>query len=260
MEATPKTYDILIDYLEKAPSVISMILGGSRSRNNAKPDSDYDLFIVVNSNQFEEISNTISYELEKNISEFIFIGKDKYLEDWGYMYCGIDNKGVFYDLALIPLSRINEMCLRTHNIILFDKSGLIAPKIESSKDINYQSEEYLENKLPEVIRMVYINYVRYIRNYKKKDYWMSFRFLNLLRENIMKCERIRKNTPSKLFFLSDENFEMETQNHTLKNDFIIDGTFEMLNNSARKIISSYKNIFPNDTVIDKIDAIHQFKL
>lgn len=258
MSIHPKAFDILIQFLKNSKAVIGIALGGSRSRNNAKPDSDYDVFIVVDSNQFEIFSDIVSEEIEKCIPEIIFMGKDKYLEDWGYMYCGIDDEGIFYDLAIIPLSRVNEMCMRTHNTILFDRKGLIEQEIKNARDINYQSAEYLERRKPEVIRMIYINYVRYIKNFKKKDYWMAFRFLNLLRENVMKCERIINKVPSKLFFLSEENFEIETKNNHLRNDFVIDGTFETLNSTARTIIYYYKNYFPNDIAIHKIEHIYQF--
>lgn len=255
-----KTFNALIEYLKETKEVISILLGGSRSKNTFKPDSDFDVFIIVDPTQFDVFAEIISLKLENDIPDLVFFGKDKYLEDWGYMYCGIDYDGNFYDLAFIPLTRLKEMSLRTNNLVLFDRSGTIVSHIKNTTDVDYKCVLYLGKKLPEVIRSFYINYVRYIKNYKKDDYWMAFRFLYLLRDNLMKCERIINNRPSKLFFLSEENYEIELISSTIRNNFIIDGTFETLNSTMRAMIIQYKKYFPSDEIINRIETIYEFKI
>jgi len=78
-------YNEIIDLLKSHSSIISIALGGSRSRDTNKPDSDYDIFVLLNDNNYElEIKSiTKKISLIKNV---IFFGKDKYLEDWGIIY------------------------------------------------------------------------------------------------------------------------------------------------------------------------------
>jgi len=246
--------DQIVRSLSTVPTVLSIALGGSRSRGHAEPDSDFDLFVVIDDIGAEDFMNGLAGFFSSISSDILFFGKDKYLEEWGYLFCGLDKAGFFYDVAVIQRSRIGEMFIRSTNVVLFDTDDVFKNAQRSALDIDYKSPDYLSSKVFEVTRMVYLNYFRFLKNFTGADYWMAFRFLNILRENIFKLHRIKANTPSKLFFLPDEKFEKET-GRDFREAFIVDGSFDSLARSAQVLIGLFSEL--NDLPDPIIIHLHQ---
>jgi predicted nucleotidyltransferase len=251
----------MVTTIEGIPGTNSIALGGSRARGQHKPDSDYDIFVIVDDDAFPQYLRTFAADVKKSNLELIFFAKDKYLEGWGYMFCGLDKYANFFDVAVISRSRSVEMQIRYDNRVLYDKAGFFQGEIRKAKLNRAKTpESHVCDNNSEIVGMFCINLYRYIKASKKNDYWMAFRFLNLMRENLSKYKRKSLSAPSKLDFLPDENYEAETGDSELRRNFAIDGTLKTMDRSAQHIIGEIRILAPNSESIHQMCAVLSYPL
>ncbi|MCX6156030.1 MAG: nucleotidyltransferase domain-containing protein [Candidatus Kapabacteria bacterium] len=98
--------ETMIKYLSEFNNNIkSIYLFGSRARNEANPDSDFDFFIILNDNKSFQEKRRISKEIRNYlISKNIIISMDlviKNLDNWawesenyGYLAYTVKNEGI----------------------------------------------------------------------------------------------------------------------------------------------------------------------
>jgi len=134
------------------------------------------------------------------------------------------------------------MKIQPTNNIIFDPSGFFKIKQLNSKVLDYREKSYYLMQIENQQIKLRINLFRFNKAFIKNDYWMSFRFLNLIRENIMSIFRIKMNKPSKLFFLTDEDFENDTNNSFFRESFIIDGELNSLKKTKEILLNYYYSI------------------
>ena len=92
-------FNSIIKKLQNNKEITSIALGGSRSRNDWKEKSDFDIFCVITTQNFDEFKNNFAEYLE-SIEEINCAAELFYLENWGYLFKAIDTSGMLYDITI----------------------------------------------------------------------------------------------------------------------------------------------------------------
>lgn len=214
------TLDKIIYFLESDDRFIALALGGSRARGTETILSDYDLFVIVRDNVFEDTR----YEIDK-----VLVGKCGlvisvemfYLENWGYLHKAIDESGFEYDISLISRKRISELGIKASNKILFDKDGLYSKSIECSSDNSQDDSKLEEREKSRIIDRCKINFFYCYKAYREKEYWEQIKYFDRIRRDIMLLIRDKHMVLRKHNFSPEKHFSSDINDLSLKNTYRI---------------------------------------
>lgn len=245
-------YEIILEKLKNYKKITSIALGGSRSRNDWSEKSDIDLFCIITCNDFNKFKNNFKSFLE-SIEELLLVVDSFYLENWGYLFKAIDLDGMLYDITIIPITRFDEMSIRTTNIILKDTNDFLSSKIKQANDSIYEVS-YLEDKhYNDYIIMFNFEYYRFIDAKKNGDYWYMIRCLERLKNYYVRCNRIQNKVYSKSRSCPERLYHDNT--NQLENIYKIDGTFLTAVNTGEKLMITFETMIENKELFNKSKLI-----
>lgn len=236
----------LVSELILNDTILSIALGGSRSRGCHTPNSDYDLFCVIRDDAYDKLINSFSRYLES----FPFIryaAKVFYLENWGYLFKAIDLDNILYDISILPLHRITEMSIRSTNLILKDTNNLYKRQIESADDSKYEIKKLESERYLDYITLIGFERQRFFFAINKNDYWYAQRCLERIKNYLIRCDRInRKEFPKSQSCPEKGYFDL---NNKIKKAFIIDGTQNSLIETEKRLSDLCKQIVKDESLI-----------
>lgn len=181
-----------ISYFYKDNRILSLLLGGSRSKGTARPDSDYDLFVLIESELFQEFRDDFPRYLEE-IEYIQYAAEYSYIENWGYIFKIIgeqDHKQFLYDMSILPYDRLSEMGIRNTNNILFDKTGMLMD-YKSKNKRSYDTKILELKRKDDYVRLFGFEYLRFIKSYSENDYWLAFKAIDRMKTYLMRYSRIK---------------------------------------------------------------------
>jgi len=247
-------YARLRSLLEGQEAVRSVALGGSRARMDHTPESDYDLFCVVTREAFRRFREDLPTLIEISIPEVVFFVEVYYTEGSGYLFKGLDMAGLYYDVSLIPEHRIDEMGIRSTNVVLYDTNSLYHSMIEKANDLDTDPGHILESQSQNLTKIFLINLSRFITQSKAGDYWMMVRYLERLRNCLTRRLRTIAGKPPRTILAPERLFEDEIPT-ALKENYVIDGTRGTLIRSAQFIIAEYRETLDDDSLLLRTLAV-----
>lgn len=181
----------IIDYLREDSSILALLLGGSRSKGYATKKSDYDLFAIIQTEDFRAYRNSFVSFLE-NCKIIKYAANYSYVENWGYIFKIVldnENEAIFVDLTIIPFDRISEMALRNTNIILFDKTNSIDRYIQSK--ISFESKDLEPRRKLDYVKLFGFEYLRYYNSIDNNDYSLANKAIERMKTYYMRYKRIK---------------------------------------------------------------------
>lgn len=238
-------YNEVINKLEDCDKIIAIALGGSRSRGEHRIDSDYDLFCVICDNNFEDFKNSFRIFLEK-IPSILYAAEVFYLENWGYLFKAIDYDNVNYDISIIPKSRINEMSIRSTNIIIKDTDGIYQESINRADDGRFLISKLEKQHFTDYGTIFGFERIRFFEAVQKADYWYAVRCLERMKNYLIRCDRIQtgvfpcsRSCPEKGYI---------DVNDCLKRIYIIDGDLDTLVQTSIKLCELFATIIQDEDI------------
>lgn len=246
--------NVVIDSLLKDDNILSIALGGSRSRNMQTKASDYDLFCIIKESSFCYYRNTFTSILER-IPKVKWATFVQYLEYWGYLFKAIDDNEKVYDISILPLSRIQEMSIRSTNIIIKDSYDIYKRQVLQAQDDRYEISNLENSRYSDYIRLFFWEYHRLIGALSNHEYWYSVRCLERLKNYYIRCDRIQKKSFSKKLYCPEKDY----QNPLLSEIFIIDGTESSLYKTSKRIMDAFLGMIRESRVTDNSEFLWKNK-
>jgi len=229
--------EFAVEFLEKL-SPISLILGGSRSNNTHKINSDYDYFAIFDSYDIYMLIDDVVSKVEKfeNVKLAVYY---IYLKNFGYL---IKVYGYDYniDLFINTTHRISEFAFMSNNIILFDKDDFIKKRYNEN---TISTEFYLAPTQFEVnhirnIKLISVCEEKMDKSLQGNDFWLSFKYLSQYLSLLI--ELIRYN----MLIYSNTIYKVEKEFSKL--DYTYNGrdlsSYMSINEGIQSINDSYESL------------------
>lgn len=226
------SYCEVINKLNDSDKVIAVALGGSRSRGCYKINSDYDLFCVINDNDFDNFRKNFRLFLEE-IPGILYAAEAFYLENWGYLFKAIDYENTNYDISIISESRIDEMSIRSTNIVLKDTNGIYQRQIDCADDSRYLVGEMEKQHFMDYGTLFGFERARFFKAIEKEDYWYAVRCLERMKNYLIRCERIQSNSFPKSRSCPEKEY-MDVGS-CLKRIYLVDGSLDTLTHTSTEL-------------------------
>lgn len=236
----------IIRFLYNDNRIVSIALGGSRSRGKATPRSDYDYFCIIKDGEFslffKEFSNTLAEIEGVKYSVYCF-----YYDNFGYIFKAIDEDGIYYDIIILPAHRIKEMSIRSTNIIIKDTDDFLKNEILLAHDEDFEIPTLETERFSDYIKLFFLEYHTFLKSMKNNDYWHGVRCLEQMKSYYIRCQRIQSgNYPVKRSCPEKQYTE-----DSLQKIFIIDGSKESLMSTASSLLDKFMNTIHEKTYIEK---------
>lgn len=238
-------FNEVVNHLSLSSDIISIALGGSRSRGQHKKNSDYDLFCVICDSSFDSFKHSFRSFLEK-IPCILYAAELFYLENWGYVFKAIDVDDVMYDISIIPKSRIKEMSVRSTNIVIKDTNNFFQENIECANDEQFLVSEIECHHFYDYGVLFGFERDRFFDAVEKEDFWYAVRCLERMKNYLIRCDRIQRNDFSKNRSCPEK--EYNDLNDCLKRIYIISCSFEVLEQTTKDLCKLFSNLIQDKEV------------
>lgn len=225
-------YSEIIDRLIVCPNIVSIALGGSRSRGRYDISSDYDLFCVIEATSFLNFRSNFCTFLE-SIPCICYAAESFYLEDWGYLFKAIDNENTSYDISIIPDNRMDEISIRSTNILIKDSRGQYQAFIEIADDSKYLNSVLESKHFMDYATLFGFEQRRFQDAIQAQDYWYAVRCLERLKSYLIRCDRIQSRAFPKSRNCPERGYT--DVNDRLKQIYLVDGSFTTLEETLREL-------------------------
>jgi hypothetical protein len=245
----PMNLPPLITALQAENEVITIALGGSRSRGHTASGADYDLFATIKDEAFETWRNELPQRAPFWDPDVIFASFDIYKPGWGYLY-GVLTKHNYFDIAIVPLARMEDLGILSTNIIIKDScDGILAAAIQKSDGSQHDPGKFYITNREAIEGRFLIDCYRFSRAVIIKNKLLMIRYLHFLRNSLLlkyRCESKEFGTihsiPEKGFISESfaiellENYKIDSNNLTLIKtyDWLV-GAFLQYCNDASKV-------------------------
>ena len=249
-------FEELIKHLAECEELVAIALGGSRSRNQFTEKSDFDIFCVVQSSCFSAFRTGFAKYIER-CKPILFAAEMSYVEHWGYIYKSVDCYRVLYDISIIPLNRINEISVRSTNIVLKDTNDIYRKQINNANDILFQNDRLETERYIDYIKLFAFEYNRFLSSIRSNDYWYAVRCLERLKNYYIRCDRIQRSEfPISRSCPEKKYFEI---NQLIQNTYVIDGSIKTLYKTGKEIFSAFREMIEKKDVFDRCDILWQIE-
>lgn len=241
----------IIDFLYDDHRILALLLGGSRSKGIEHPDSDYDFFVLVKSDFFDEIRSVFSRKLEEQ-KLIQYAAEYSYVENWGYVFKAIGNDGVnltFFDFSILPVNRIKEMGIRKSNVILFDKTGFL-DKFISQNNNSYDTNVLEPKRKRDYVILFGFEYLRFFKSIRENDYWLAYKSLDRMKIYIMRYNRIKRSVFSNTQQCPEKKYSLDFADSSLRNRYTIDGTIVGIERVCESLVNLFGNLIDEKEVLD----------
>ena len=246
----------------KCTSIDSLALGGSRARGNFNQFSDYDLFCINYEKSFKEFRNHF-IDFLMNDCHMVIAAEEFYLENWGYLFKAFDKNMIAYDISIVPDNRIDELGIKSSNIILFDKSGSYLKCLQNASDDNanlflsdIQFRKNTINKI--VIDLICVKKCILVDG--DCEYWEVVKYLERIRRNVMILMRMNENKLKRKSFSPEKNFCNDIDDKELR-QLYSDRTMKIeLYEAWKKFFVRQCSSFEKSLVLDVLNNFCEDKL
>lgn len=231
----------VIETLKKQKSILSIALGGSRSRKYASKNSDYDIFCLIKDNDFINFKHDFSSILHK-ISDINLAVEAFYLENFGYLFKVLGCCDVQLDISILPLQRANEMGIRSTNIIIYDPFNIYSNLKKNADDNILMTANLEKERISDYMGLFYFEWLRLKKSLVTEDYWLALKAVERMKIYYMHMYRIVFEQFASTPHCPEKEFE-SVCNDELKEIYIIDGTLVTLRKTAIDLKKLFEDTF-----------------
>ncbi len=232
-------FETVIFHLKKQDNIKAIALGGSRSRGHTEKNADYDIFCLMDNDNFFEYKNNFRYILlqipgiEVAVDAF-------YLEYWGYLFKAKDNNGSSFDISILPINRITEMCIRSTNLILYDPDGVYCKAKIVANDETLTTSNFEIRKKEDYRGLFYFEWSRFKKSLLNGDYWLALKSVERMKKYYIHTYRIGLKNFANTPHCPEKEFNL-VDKEGIEKYYIVDGSFITLENTAE----TFKKLFEN---------------
>lgn len=238
-------YEEIIKNLVSCKKIMAVALGGSRSRGEYIETSDYDLFCVVNDEDFECFRKTFVDFLEC-IPSVQYAAEVFYLENWGYLFKAMDSNRIFYDISIISKNRMKEMSIRSTNKIIKDTDMIYQHCVEQADDDSFMIARLECDRFRDYGTLYGFERIRFLQAIEKKDYWYAVRCLERMKNYLIRCERIESGDFPKSRSCPEKGYG--DIDDCLKRIYTMDGNLNTLVLTSERLYELFQKIIKDDDV------------
>ena len=245
-----KKVDIVIEYLKRNGSILALILGGSRSKGQATKESDYDLFAIIQTDDFRAYRNSFVDYLEK-CKLIKYAANYKYVENWGYIFKIIleyMNPPIFIDLTIIPFERISEMALRESNIILFDKTNSIERYTHSKT--SFETKDLEPDRKLDYVKLFGFEYLRYHKSIDKNDYSLAIKALDRMKAYYMHYKRIKTGVFANTQHCPEKRFGIDFPDDLIYQSLLCNKTSPEIQEKERILVNAFAQLIDEGDIFE----------
>lgn len=244
--------DIVVNYLSKNDMITCVILGGSRSKGYSTPKSDYDLFLLIEDDDYRSFCNQFICFLEDS-DLFDAATYYSYVEDWGYIYKAIGHKNVKsiqFDFTVLPLRRSDEMALRSTNILLFDRYGVASDLLKRYADRIYDIAALEQRRRQDYVKLFGFEHLRFRRSIDSKDYWLAIKAIERMRTYYLHYRRIAENEYATNPHCPEKGFSNTFPDDPLWDVYLVSGDGMTLRMTEEKMYRLFHEMVDEKEVLD----------
>lgn len=246
------SYKKILRELIECENILSVALGGSRSRGEERDNSDYDLFCVINNEDFKVFRSNFRVFLE-SIPSIVYAAEVFYLEHWGYLFKAVDLNGICFDISIIPENRINEMSIRSTNIVLKDTNGLYQFYVDNADDRLYFVSNLENQRFYDYCALFGFEKNRFNKAAETSDYWYAVRCLERMKNYLIRCDRIQNKNYSKTQSCPERGYD--DINDFMKKIYVINGNMESLICTSKEICNLFDIIVHDEKMRNRSKII-----
>ena len=195
---------------------------------------------MINDEEFFEYKN-IFRDILLQIPGIILAVDAFYLEYWGYLFKAKDANGNSFDISILPMNRITEMCIRSTNLILYDPEGIYCKAKIVANDETFTTSNLEIKKKEDYIGLFYFEWDRFKKSLLIGDYWLALKSVERMKKYYMHTYRITlkkfANTPH---CPEKEFYRVDKEN--IEKNYIVDGSFITLENTAETLKQMFENL------------------
>lgn len=234
--------NIVINTLIKIECLVSLAVGGSRSRNNFDEKSDWDIFCLIKDDEFDIFKLNLPTILRK-VEKFIIFDYSSFQLGWGFLFYGITEKGIQYDIAILPTSMASYMGIRNTNIVLKDDSGIYADFMskETAKDKNIWTSVVKNTEMKK--SQFLFNVARYINSINKNNLLLAHRYIGAMKVDICTLYRLINNLKTAVIEIPEKDLcQGDFIYDSLIKVMVFDANSESLNTIFLNMVQIYINL------------------
>ena len=244
--------DMIVNYLSKNEVITCIILGGSRSKGYSTEKSDYDLFMLIEDDEYSIFCDKFVCFLEE-CELFDVAAYYGYVEDWGYIYKAIGyryGKNILFDFTVLPLRRVDEMALRSTNILLFDRFGIAENLLRKYSNRIYDVALLEQRKRLDYVKMYGFEHLRFRKSMYSEDYWLAVKSIERMRKYYLHYRRIVDNKFATSPHCPEKGFSDLFPNEQLWNVYLVSGDANTLSMTEEKMFRLFYEMVVEKSVLD----------
>lgn len=240
-------------YFQQNKKINSVLLGGSRSKGYATEKSDYDFFIIVCNDDFKSFKKTFSSYLEccQFIDQAAYYG---YVENWGYIFKAIGfyhQTNVLFDISILPINRIDEMALRSSNILLYDRDKIAESIIQKNSNNFFECSVLEPLRKLDYIKLFGFESLRFESCLTNNDLWLAVKSLERMKQYYMHYKRISEKKFANNPHCPEKQYEITFPNDSLNNIYKIATNLNSLNMVKKDLCYSFWRLVEEKEIIER---------
>lgn len=242
----------IVLYLKNSTNIVSLLLGGSRAKGNAKKKSDYDLFAIIKTDDFRSYREQFVQFLEQ-CPNICYAANMVYVENWGYLFKAVGvycNEKIFLDIAIIPFERISEMALRQFNIIIFDKSNSVQSYIMANKEMKFDSGDLEPKRKLDYVKLFGFEYMRYCNSVENRDYSLAMKAFEKMKVYYMRYKRIKFQKYANVQHCPEKRFCIDFPEDPIVAQLWDDNTRLTISEAYEKLIKEFYALVEEKEILD----------
>lgn len=243
-------YEQVLSKLKDDDRILACALGGSRSTQQQTTSSDYDIFCIVKDSEFEAFKRQFVSTLE-SIENIIFAVKSDYQENMGYIFKALSLGGDSFDIRIIPLARIDEMAIRSTNIVLFDTENIYQNHVDIANDSLYDPSTIQEKRMNDYLKLCIFEYLQLQKAIINNDYSFAVCSLERIKTYYIRYIRAFLGVAPKPYHFPEKRYDFDID-PLYKNKYIIDGKMDTLINVCNVLFSDIFRVSTEKKILKTI--------
>lgn len=219
--------------------LVTIALGGSRSRGNATATSDFDLFVTIKDDAFVHWRRDLPSRAYTWDSNTIFASFNRFILGWGYLY-GVLTTEHYFDIAIVRLSQMDDLgILSTNQIIKDSPDGILSNAIKHADDTKHDARFLLINNQEAIEGQFLIYCYRFMRAANAKHKLLMVRDLQFLRNSLLMTYRISRAEYGAIYTSPEKGYISKPFELELSANFCIDDDYNTLLQTYKWLVEAF---------------------
>lgn len=149
---------------------------------------------------------------------------------------------VLFDITILPLSRVDEMALRSTNIVLFDKDDIAKMAIERNRHQFFESFALEPQRKVDYVKLFGFEFLRLEKSLVDNDVWLAIKSVERMKQYYMHYKRISENKYSRNQHCPEKQFSKDFPEDILETVYEVKADVELLCKEKDNLCEVFYNI------------------